>query len=179
MMNSPDIKEKGTTLLRYAMHYGMILGLFWAFKYLFRIGAGFSDHIFIYVFYLLNVGTFLMIYIFTFKFKNADPDNPRGILSCIAFVTLVCFFASFFESTMMYAHFKLIDPGYFYKMTEPMVEMVNNLSFPPEEEEPLRKFFMDLVTGKPLYIVSNFIGNTILGLILGLMMGLLINSQKK
>jgi len=175
MINNPDIKEKGTTLLRYAMHYGMLLGLFWIFKYLFRIGAGFSDHIFIYVFYLLNVGTFLMIYIFTFKFKNADPDKPRGILACISFITLICFFASFFESAIMYAHFQFIDPGYFLKMTEPMTDMVNSMPYGPNEKE----IVMDIVTSKPFYILSNFIGNTFLGLILGLLMGLLINTQKK
>ena len=162
-------------MLRYAMYYGMILGLFWVFKYLFRIGAGFSDHIFIYVFYLLNVGTFLLIYIFTFKFKNSDPDHPKSILSCILFVTLICFFASFFESVIMYAHFQLIDPGYFLKMTTPMVEMVDSLPYSPQEKE----LVMGMVTSKPFYIISNFIGNTMLGLILGLLMGLLINTQKR
>jgi len=162
-------------MLRYAMYYGMILGLFWIFKYLFRIGAGFSDHIFIYVFYVLNVGTFLLIYIFTFRFKNSDPDHPKGILSCILFVTLICFFASFFESVIMYAHFQFIDPGYFLNMTTPAVEMVNNLPYSPREKE----LMMSMVTSKPIYIIFNFIGNTILGLILGLLLGLLINTQKR
>lgn len=162
-------------MLRYAMHYGMILGLFWVFKYLFKIGSGFSDHIFIYVFYLLNVGTFLLVYIFTFKFKNADPERPKGILSCIIFVTLICFFVSFFESVIMYAHFQFIDPAYFEEMVSPVAKMVNDMPYPPREKD----LMMGFVTNKPFYIFSNFIGNTFLGLILGLLMGLLINTQKR
>ena len=176
MVNSTgNIKDKGTTLLRYAMYYGMILGAFWVFKYLFKIGAGFSDHIFIYVFYLLNVGTFLLVYIFTFKFKNSDPEKPKGILSCIAFVTLICFFASFFESVIVYAHFQFIDPSYFAEMSGPLMDMVNNMPYPPQQKE----LMLDLVTSKPFYLLSNFIGNTVLGFILGLFMGLLINTQNK
>jgi len=176
MINTPDIKEKSTSLLRYAMHYGAILGLFWMFKYLFRIGAGFSDHVFIYVFYVLNVGTFLLIYIFTFKFKESDTEKPRGILGCILFVVLICFFASFFEAAIMYAHFKFIDPGYFLKMTAPYIDMVGSMpSLSPADKELLEGIF----SNKLVYIVSGFIGNTFLGLMLGLLMGLLVNAGRR
>ncbi|WP_029904728.1 DUF4199 domain-containing protein [Prevotella sp. 10(H)] len=176
MIDTTDFKEKGTSLLRYAMNYGVILGLFWIFKYLFKIGAGFSDHVFIYVFYLLNVGTFLLIYIFTFKFKMSDPEKPKGIWSCIIFVVLICFFASFFEGVIMYAHFKFIDPGYFMTMTSPLIEMVNKMpNLLPEQKEIMIQIF----SGKPIYILSAFIGNIILGLILGLVMSLLVNNTNR
>ncbi|MBK5719490.1 DUF4199 domain-containing protein [Dysgonomonas sp. Marseille-P4677] len=174
MINNPDIKEKGASLLKYAMHYGMILGVFWMVKYLFLIGSGFSDHVFIYVYYLLNVGTFLLIYIFTFKYKDADPESPKGILSCVLFVTLICFFASFFEAIVIYAHYKFIDPSYFTKMIIPVMNMIEKMPNPSDQKELLGKIF----SSQPIYIISEFIKNTMLGLILGLLMGLLVNSTK-
>ncbi len=175
MTYNPDIKEKGTTLIKYAMHYGMILGVFWIFKYLFKIGSGFSDHVFIYVFYLLNVGTFLLIYIFTFKFKESDPEKTKSILSCIFFVTLVCFFASFFEAAIMYAHYKFIDPEYFAKLILPVMNMIEALPNSPHEKEILVSIF----TNKPIYIIADFISNTFLGLILGLLMSFLVNTRNR
>lgn len=174
MTHNPDIKEQGTSLLKYAMHYGMILGFFWMFKYLFLIGAGFSDHVFIYVYYLLNVGTFLLLYIFTIKYRNSDPGSPKGMLSCVLFVTLICFFASFFESAIIYAHYKFIDPSYFIKLTIPAMNMIDKLPNPPEQKEILRNIF----SSQPIYIIMEFIKNTVLGLILGLLMGLLVNNTK-
>ncbi|SBV95919.1 DUF4199 domain-containing protein [uncultured Dysgonomonas sp.] len=173
MIDSTDIKERGTSLLRYAMHYGAILGLFWMFKYMFKIGAGFSDHVFIYIFYLLNVGTFLLIYIFTFKYKASEPDKPKGIWSCVFFVVLICFFASFFEAVIMYAHYKFIDPGFFMKMTAPFIAMVDKM---PNLQPDQKEIYLYIVTGKPLYIISEFIGNMILGVVLGFLMSFLVNS---
>ncbi len=174
MIDNPDIRENGRSLLKYAMHYGMILGIFWMIKYLFLIGAGFSDHVFIYIFYLLNVGTFLLVYIFAFKYRDIDPEKPKGILACALFVTLVCFFASFFESVVIYAHYKFIDPSYFAKMIAPVMSVIENLPNPPDQKEMLRNIF----SSQPIYIVSEFIKNTILGLILGLLMALMLNNSR-
>jgi len=173
MIGNSDIKEKGTSLIKYAMHYGAILGVFWMVKYLFLIGSGFSDHIFIYIFYLLNVGTFLLIYIFTFKYKSLDPEHPKGVLSCILFVTLVCFFASFFEAVIIYAHYKFIDPSFFASMIAPVMNMIENLPNPPDQKEILENIF----SSQPIYIVSEFIKNTLLGLMLGLLMAFLVNTK--
>ncbi|MDR1881386.1 MAG: DUF4199 domain-containing protein [Prevotella sp.] len=173
MIDSADIKERGTSLLGYAMHYGAFLGLFWMFKYLFKIGAGFSDHVFIYVFYLLNVGTFLLIYIFTFKYKESEPDKPKGLWSCVFFVLLICFFASFFEAAIMYAHYTFVNPGAFVKMSAPFIEMVNKM---PNLQAGQKEIFLYIVTGKPLYIISAFIGNMVLGVVLGFLMSFLVNS---
>ena len=170
------MEENKVPTIKYAMHYGAILGLFWMFKYLFRIGAGFSDHVFIYVFYVLNVGTFLLIYIFTFKFKQSDAEKPRGILGCILFVVLICFFASFFEAVIMYAHFKFIDPGYFLKMTAPYIDMINSM---PSLSLAYKELWRDIFSNKLVYIVLNFMGNTFLGLMLGLLMGLLVNAGRR
>jgi len=171
MINNPDIKEKGTILLKYAMHYGMILGLFWIFKYLFLIGSGFSDHVFIYLYYVLNAGTFLLIYIFTFRFKESDPERPKGILSCALFVTLICFFASFFEIAIMYAHYQFIHPEYFAKISQPVVDMVNNF-YPPQYQAIVLDFI------KPIFLLSQIISNTFFGFFFGLLLGWLVNTKR-
>lgn len=160
-------------MLKYAIHYGAILGLFWMFKYLFLIGSGFSDHVFIYVYYVLNVGTFLLLYIFTFKFKTDDPQNTKGIFSCILFVMLVCFFASFFEAAIVYAHYQFINPAYFSKLITPAMDMIEHMPYSAQEKE----IVTSILSGKLVYILAGVIGNIILGFIMGLMMGYMVNTN--
>ncbi len=176
MINDINIKDNNPSLLKYALHYGALLGLFWMFKYLFEIGAGFSIHVFKYIFYVLNVGTFLLIYIFTFKYKFSEPDKPKKVLHCILFVVLICFFASFFEGAIMYAHFKFINPDYFLNLVNAGLDMMKSMPALPSTDQVLVE---KILSSKLVYIISNFMGNSILGLILGSLMGLLINTGNK
>ena len=176
-----EIEKENSSFVKLAMHYGMILGLFWLFKYLFIIGDGFTSHFFIYFFYLLNVGTFLLIYIIYIKYKNLDMEKPKGLLQSALFMAAVCFFASFFEGLIMFVHYKIIHPESFRDMIRPFINMVNNLPVPQNADvaqfEKAKEIYVGIFSNRVVYIIFNFIGNTILGFTLALLIGIISKSD--
>ena len=181
MLNNQNITEKGKSLAQYAMHYGVYLGLFWIIQYSLKAAAdaGFSDR-FKYLFYLLNIGAFLLIYIFTLRYRESTPQKKLSILRCTLFVVLMCFFASFFEGAAMYAHYKFIDPAYFDRMTTQMIHMSDSLydSISFGDTEAMKETARAMYSNKAFYIFATFIGNIFFGAFLGLIMGLLVNLRK-
>ena len=59
------------------------------------------------------------------------------------------------------------------KMTAPFIAMVDKM---PNLQPDQKEIYLYIVTGKPLYIISEFIGNMILGVVLGFLMSFLVNS---
>lgn len=165
-------------LIKESMHYGALLGLFLMFRYMFWIGAGFSDFLFIYFYYLLNIGTFLLVYIFyfKFKFKNAETSKPRTVIECSLFTIMMFFFASIFEGAIMYAHYQLIHPEFFMtKIVEPTLKAMEMFPFLVKDKTIMENF----LTGKSVYIISNFINNIFLGIFFALLMGFIAWNRTK
>lgn len=182
MKQNQGITGTFSIINRYAMHYGALLGLFWVFRYIFLIiaGTGVSDR-FLFLFYLLNIGTLLLIYIFYNKFKTSDPDELKGILQGLVFTVLMCFFASFLEGALMYAHFAFIDPAYFTKMTEPFLRSIDNvpqMGLPDAQFVEAKQTMVVLYSSKITYIIIEFVKNMLLGLFMGLLLHFLINVRK-
>lgn len=175
------IEQEKVPMLKYAMHYGAILGLFWIVKYLFIIIGGFAGDVFIYLSSLLSVGTFLLVYVFYFKYRNSDPDRPKGIIKCILFVAAMAFFASIFEGAIMYMHYELIHPEFFdLKVAGKFVEATNNMenmwNFPNFEE--VKQEMYTLAHSKSIYIASQFLSNIVTLTFVGLVIGLLGDKRK-
>lgn len=181
MTNNQDITTKGKSMLQYAMHYGLFLGLFWIIQYSLKIAgeAGLSDR-FKYLFYLLNVGTFLLIYFFTLRYKESEPDKKISFLRCVGFVITLCFFASFFEGAAIYIHYNYIDPAFFDRMAEQYTHLAGSIydSLGLQNAEELKEAARSIYSNKLFYVFGSFIGNTFLGAILGVLMGLLVNIKK-
>jgi len=166
------MKEENVPMLKYALHCGAILGLFWMLKYAFLIISGFTTDLFLYLYYILNIGTFMIVYIFYFKYKFEDPQNPKGMDYCLMFVIAMCFFATFFEGALIYAHYKFIDPVFFENISQRTLKMVESFSagipnYPQEAIDALGA----IVTSKAYYISMQFINNIIVGTFLGLILG--------
>jgi hypothetical protein len=172
MGRSPDTKGNWSQVNKYATHYGLLLGIFWVFRYLFLVvaGAGVSDR-FLFLFYLMNIVTLLLMYIFYYRYKNSDREKPGKGLHCVVFMVMMCLYASLLEGTMMYAHFKFIDPAYFLKMSSG--SFLNSL---PETGLISKDV---LVSGKISYIVIQFLRNIFLGFFLGIILNLVIKTKKK
>lgn len=175
------IQQEKVPMIKYAMHYGAILGLFWAFKYLFLIGAGFSDIMFIYIHAILGVVTFFLTYVFFFKYRDSEEGKPKNLLKCILFTATMGFFASIFEGAMMYLHYEIIDPLYFNsKKVEPFMHMINsipNTMNAPNFEES-KEILKSIFSNKAIYIFSDFIGNIFSMAFLGLIIGLFADKLK-
>lgn len=168
-------------MLRYAMHYGVFLGLFWIFQYSLKAAAdaGFSDR-FKYLFYLLNVGTFLLIYFFALRYKDSEPKKKISILRTIGFVITICFFASFFEGAAIYAHFKFIDTAYFDKMATQLINVSDSFYdwIGGKNTEAMKDAARQIYLNKFFYVVANVFERTFFGAFLGLIIGALMSIRK-
>lgn len=174
MTNNTDINEKDTSPIKYAMHLGLYLGLFWALKYLVFIAVAYWVH-FIYLFYLMNVGTFLLIYMFYIKFINEDVSKINNKLRGFFFVVLLCFFASFIEAGMIYFHFQVLDPSYYMSKIEPnLVNLIESFPYPPA----VKTSAISMVSNSFIYVMFTFFGNIVLGIIIGTPMALLVKKNK-
>lgn len=181
MANNQSLGENFSVINRYAMHYGLLLGAFWVVRYLFLIVAeiGVSDR-FAFVFYLLNIVTLLIVYMFYYKFKTSDPDNPKGAWECIIFTVMTCFYASFLEGAMMFAHYQFIDPAYFNRMIEPLMKSIELMPRIGTEDnfERAKEIVTVLYSNKLFYIAVEFLKNILLGFFLSFVLNFVVKINK-
>lgn len=168
---------------RYAMHYGLILGAFWVFRYLFLVVAeiGVSDR-FKFLYYLMNIVTLILMYSFYYKYKASDVEKPKGGIYCILFMIMMCFYASFLEGAIMYAHYKFIDPAFFSNLVSITISGVDSLSktgLISEENYAQNREIMNAVySSKITYIAGEFLKNMFLGLFLGIILNFVVSTKK-
>lgn len=168
-------QNKNGLMINYAMHYGAILGVFWALKHLVAVGSAYIEPL-IYLYYLLNAVTFVLLYIYYFKFRDSDPEIPKSAIQCIMFIISLCFFASFFEAAMIYIHLQFIDPAYFSTKIEPVIKgMIASFPYP----DKVKSDVLAISLNKMFYIVSDFIGNIFFGGVMGAILALIIGNKKR
>lgn len=183
MQNKINLEVERRSIFQYAMRYGALLGIFWIFKYLFKIGAGMYDSSLLSIYHLLDIGTAILIYIFTVKFIKSEPDKPRGFWPIMLFVIFLCFFASIFQGAIEFAHYKFIDPAYFSEIVKAILAEMDNTKniFPGMSDTDFntaidinKKIFSSEIT----YVILQMIANLFTGLFLGLVMGILLRTNK-
>lgn len=166
----------------YAMHYGLYLGAFWVFRYLFLIvaGLGISDR-FKFLFFLMNIVTVLIMYIFYNKYKASDPEKPKSGILCVIFMIMLCFYASFLEGALMYAHFEFINPAYFAELSSITINASESLSKAIMTEKDFaqsREIMATINSSKITYVIIEFFRNIFLGLFLGVMLNFIVKIKK-
>lgn len=159
-------------LIRYMLlRYGAIIGAFWIFKYLFLIGSGFSDHVFIYIYYLLNVGTFLLIYIFYFRIRSI----AEGLWQCVKVMACICLIGSALEGILMFLHYQFIHPSYFYSEVTFIPRMIVESVIGKNKED---SFLIQLVSSKSFYIVGNIVFKIFIGTLLTTIIGIFSKNRQ-
>lgn len=169
------------------LHYGALLGLFWMFKYLFKIGEEYWEH-FIYFYSVLQIGTPLLMYFFYMKYLQYSQKKST-IWKCILFCVGIGFCASIFEDAMIYAHYGFINSSVLYDMIGQINGVLNmdlmQQLFPTKsltEVEDIRQSMLDIYTPKFVLVVllfSNSFAQTLLSLIFGLVIGIFLPSNIK
>lgn len=168
------MQEDKFKVLNYAMHYGVVLGFFWAFKYLFHIGATYYSYL-DFIYQSLGIGTFFLMYYLTTRYRDKANDGNISYLHCIAFTILLCFFASLIEAVVSYFHYTVIDPSYISSLNKKMFDVMKQMDFSKEFLSEAEK-----VTIGPLYYtVSQIFGNIFFGFILSLIYGFIISKKIK
>lgn len=161
-------------VLNYAMYYGVILGFFWAFKYLFHIGATYYSNL-DYIYQSLSIVTVFMLYYLSARYRDKVNDGKISYLHCIGFSVLLCFFASLIEAVVSYFHYTVIDTSYISSINKEMLVMMKEMNF---SKEVLLKA-EQVSFGPVFYTVSQVIGNVIVGFVLSIFYGFFISKKIK
>lgn len=180
-------EQKSKSTLEYIMHYGALLGLFWIFKYLFKIGESYWVH-FIYVYALLNIVSPLLMYIFYVKYMMQTPEVRHTFWKCILFIVGICFFGSFFEAAIMYAHFTFINPDVFANISAAMMGIMESMMQTMEktgsfndlsasEVAAIKTQMEGAAISKAPFIIAHMIQQVITGFIFSLLIGLLTRNR--
>lgn len=159
-------KENKSHLLEYTMHAGILLGLFWVFKYLFVIiGSKYPGMNIIGS--ILSIGTPILLYHLLIKYNTGWMDNKMRFGQGVQFTILLFFFASILESLVVYIHIQWIDPTYIANLYDNMIEIAQSLE--------VGKALATQIAEQPLpdpfsYIFSNVImADVFIGLLLSLL----------
>lgn len=119
-------EEKKSYLLEYTMHAGILLGLFWIFKYLFVILGGKYPEMNV-IGNTLSIGTPVLLYYLLIKYNAGWMNREMRFGQGVQFTILLFFFASIFEALVVYVHIRWIDPAYIANLYDSMVEIAKAL----------------------------------------------------
>ena len=180
---STNMEEQKKSTLDYTMYYGALLGIFWIIKYCFFIGQTYWVH-FIYFYYLLDVVSPLLMYVFYLRYKSQTPELMHGVWRCVLFVLCISFFGSLFESVIIYAHYAFINPDLFANISAIYTGAIDNLPVPEDftaeqlqSFNQMRSIMVSIFSSKATYLIFNIIGRLFVGLIFSLLIGLLTRNR--
>jgi hypothetical protein len=127
------MENKGL-LLKSAMFYGLLLGIFWVIKYTFFI-LGTTHPAMGVVYWILSSLTIVFAYLFTKVYKILIGGRI-GFFHAWQFGVLLYFFAALIVSLLHYVFYRYLAPaGYIANMIDLAVEMVKEIN--PQAEEAL------------------------------------------
>lgn len=159
------MKEDKSQLMNYAMNSGLILGIFWIFKYLFVIGA--TQFPFLAILQsLLSIGTPLILLYFIVKYKNQIEGSRIGFWHGVQFSILLFFYASLIEAIIVMIHVLWIDPNYISNTFENIISIAESL--------PIDKNAIEQVKSQPvptpfLYTFNLIMSDVLIGIVLSLL----------
>lgn len=166
------MQEERFNVLTYAMHYGVGLGFFWAFKYLFHIGATYYPDL-DFIYQSLSIGTVFLLYYLTRRYRDKVHNGKISYWHCMSFSIQICFFASLIEAVVSYFHYTVIDPSYISSINKEMLAMMKGMNLSKE----IIKQTEAMSFGPVYYTVTQIIGNVIFGFIFSLISGFIISKK--
>jgi ABC-type sugar transport system permease subunit len=95
---------------------------------------------------------------------------------------MMCFYASFLEGAIIYAHYKFIDPAYFSNLVSITISGVDSMPktglISEENYNQAKNTATAILSSKITYIVFEFIKNIFLGLFLGVILNFVVSIKK-
>lgn len=165
-----------TSLTSSATKYGLIIGLFLAFNFLFATANNIILFYFSNLFFLL---TFFYVYRFTVQFREKERNGVISYGDAFLYVMLLFFFGGILYAGTIFIYTKMINPGF-------LSEVVNNLkkeqlssSFAQlgYSDDALKQYFEVLISPAKVALYSVW-GVAIIGAISGAVMGFFIKKKE-
>ncbi len=160
-------EENKSYLLEYTMYAGILLGLFWIFKYLFVILGGKHPGMNV-IGTTLSVGTPVLLYYLLVKYNVGWMNCKMRFGQGVQFTILLFFFASILEALVVYIHIQWIDPTYIANLYDSMVEIAKTLE--------ISRVIVTRLAEQPLPNAFTYIFNNVImaDVFIGLLLSLLI-----
>ncbi len=174
-------KEKGRLMLKYAMNYGVVLGAFWVFKYMFFMGSVsfrgtylyFSDTLLYISLYLMPVITLSLSYVLVKRFRDNVMGGSINYVQCVIFGTLLFFFAALLEAALIYIHYKfLVDPQYMITRDKSWLEIALQRIFSREWLDAQKETY-----GTIIILISEIVKNVMIGFFLSSIYGIFVRTR--
>jgi hypothetical protein len=130
------MEENKSLLMKSAMFYGLLLGVFWAIKYVFFI-LGVSTPSFQIVYWVLTPLTLLFAYIFTNTYKFLI-GGKISFFHAWQFGILLYFFAALIISLMHYAFYRYIaSPDFISSSMSQAISLMKDMDLNMQLKEAL------------------------------------------
>ena len=164
------------------MNYGVVLGAFWVFKYLFLIISNalqavmhdslVPDFLLYLHLYLLPIGTLSLYYVLLRRYRDYALGSKISYLQCISFSMFLFASAALIEAVLIYIHYNFIDPKYIYIRDRGWLEMLLQHIFSPQWLETQRDTF-----GNIIILISEIVKNIVIGFFLSLIYGIFVRKS--
>lgn len=158
-----SMEDNKSQLLNYSIYASLFLGIFWIIKYLL---ANFANLQFLNSF--LSIGTPIVLYYFLTRYNKIFTDNKISFGHGVQFSILLFFFASIWESVVVFIHVNWVDPAHIANLYNNLVEVAQSIN--------LSEALTTQLINQPLPTAFSFVfSNVILAdVFIGLLLSLLI-----
>lgn len=167
------MEENRSLLLKSAMHYGLILGIYWVIKYLFLIFS-----ISIPALSLIYVGCTLAVpfiaYVLTKRYR-LDIGGKISFFHAWRFGTMMYFFAALLVSVEHYLYFQFVSPEFLTNAMEQLSSFLKESQVSTEVVEAVGKVNMS-----PIHMaIQGVFNNIFYGIVLSIPVAAFLCSNGK
>lgn len=166
--------EERSSLLKWAMTYGLILGIYWGIKYIFFI-LGVSYPMFNIVYWLLTLAVPFIAYYFTKKYKNEGLNGSISFFHAWRYGIMLYFFAALIVSLVHFVFYQYIaSPDFIAQAYNQTINMLKETQMNTSMLESLSK----MTVPSPIQMaIQGIFNNIFYGIILSIPVALIVSRR--
>lgn len=168
--------EEKSSLLKWAMTYGLILGIYWGIKYIFFI-IGVSYPMFNMVYWLLTLAVPFIAYYFTKKYRNEELSGNISFFHAWRYGIMLYFFAALIVSLVHFIFYQYIaSPDFIAQAYNQTINMLKESQMNTAMLESLSK----LTVPSPIQMaIQGIFNNIFYGIILSIPVAWIVSRHKE
>ena len=167
--------EEKNSLLKWAATYGLILGLYWVFKFVFFV-LGINSPLFSIIYYLLTLAVPFIAYYFTKKYRDYGLNGEISFFHAWRFGIMLYTFAALIVSVAQFIFFRYIaSPDFFPQLYAQTIQLLQNSNMDSAVVESIKKF---PVLSPIQFTVQNIFNNIFWGIIFSIPVAWIVSRHK-
>lgn len=167
------MEENRSLLLKSAMHYGLILGIYWVVKYLFLVFSISVPALSI-IYIVCTIAVPFIAYVLTKRYRN-DVGGSISFFHAWRFGTMMYFFAALLVALEHYLYFQFVSPDFFAQAMTQLSGFLKESQFSTEVVEAVGK-----VNLSPIHMaIQGIFNNIFYGIVLSIPVAAFLCSNNK